>query len=197
VKKETRTVLKRLTEESLREKRHETNIPLKKRMLAITEDTGVLLNIMARSARACSILEVGTSVGYSTIWLAEAASWAGGSVTTIEQNRTKIQRAKKNLAQAGLSNVTILQGDAKNLLSGMQGEFDFVLIDADKENIVLYFDMIAEMLHRGGIITIDNMLYPEKYRTLMNKAALHIRSRSDMRTVTIPIGNGLEVSHKE
>ncbi len=197
MKKETRAVLDRLAQESLREKRHEENIPLEKRMLAITEDTGMLLNVMARSAQARSILEVGTSVGYSTIWLAEAASWTGGRVTTIEQNHDKIRRAKENLTQAGITNTTILHGNALEVLAGLPGKFDFALIDADKENIVPYFDAIAGMLSRGGIIAIDNMLYPEKYRALMAKAAAHIRAKSGMRTVTIPIGNGLEVSHKD
>lgn len=183
--------LGRLGAQSLREKRKDMDIPPDERMLAITEDTGRLLNILVRSAGFTDVLEIGTSVGYSTIWLAEAA---GGSVTTIEQSSTKIARAERNIAEAGLSNVTILEGAALDILRGMDRKFDFALIDADKENASTYFDLVLGILRPGGIIAVDNMLYPERYRDMMDRLAAHIRTIPGVRTVTVPIGNGVEIS---
>ena len=183
--------LGRLGAQSLREKRKDLDIPPDERMLAITEDTGRLLNILVRSAGFTDVLEIGTSVGYSTIWLAEAA---GGSVTTIEQSSTKIARAERNIAEAGLSNVTILEGAALDILRGMDRKFDFALIDADKESASTYFDLVLGILRPGGIIAVDNMLYPERYRDMMDRLAAHIRTIPGVRTVTVPIGNGVEIS---
>ena len=74
--------------------------------------------------------------------------------------------------------------------------FDFVLIDADKENVIEYFDMILPMVSVGGVIITDNMLYPEKYSENMKKYALHIQANQNVRTITSPIGNGEEITVK-
>ena len=83
------------------------------RMLAIGEEAGRFLNLLIKAAGARHLLELGTSVGYSTIWLAEAARVNGGQVTTIDENAHKTTQAKDYLAQAGLAEVvTFLTGDA-------------------------------------------------------------------------------------
>src|SRR5215470_1850278 len=88
-----------------------------KRMLNITPDTGRLLWILVRSARATRILEVGTSNGFSTIWLADAARETGGRVTTLEVNPDKIAMARRNLTTAELANaVEIVEGAAADTL---------------------------------------------------------------------------------
>jgi len=74
--------------------------------------------------------------------------------------------------------------------------FDFVLIDADKENVIEYFDLIFPMVSAGGVIVTDNMLYPEKFREDMKKFSDYLRENPKLRTITSPIGNGEEITIK-
>ena len=200
-------VLNRLNSQSMAERSEDDEIPPDEagvgdikphspRMFAITEDSAVFLNILVRSAGFANVLEIGMSVGYSTIWFAEAVGHNGGRVTTIERTPSKITRAQANIAEAGVSNVTILEGTALDIMRGMDEEFDFVLIDADKGNAPKYFDLALSMLRPGGMIAVDNMTYPARYRGMMDALARHIRSIPQVRTVTVPIGNGIEVSTK-
>jgi len=74
--------------------------------------------------------------------------------------------------------------------------FDFVLIDADKENVIEYFDLIFPMVSAGGVIVTDNMLYPEKFRQDMKKFSDYLRENPKLHTITSPIGNGEEITIK-
>ena len=170
-------------------------------MLAITKETGEILNLILRLKDAKNMLEIGTSTGYSTIWCAEALLENNGRIVTIEKNPDKIQRAKKNFEDAGVSSIIeIKQGEALKILSEISSDqkfkdyFDFVLIDADKENVIEYFDLISSIIKIGGVIVTDNMLYPEKYRVGMKKLSDHIKMKPNFHTKTIGIGNGEEVT---
>ena len=196
-------VLKELEEQSILEKSRKVNVASEDRMLAITKETGELLNIILRLKNAKNLLEVGMSVGYSTIWCAEAISEQSGKIITIEQNPDKIKRAKENFQKSGISEiVAIKQGLAADILTELnsnnkyQNFFDFVLIDADKENVIQYFDLIFPMVSKGGVIITDNMLYPEKYRAEMKKFSDYLKKNPKVRTITAPIGNGEEITIK-
>ncbi|RMW38956.1 MAG: O-methyltransferase [Nitrosopumilus sp.] len=196
-------VLEKLEKQSSLEKSRQVDVPSDERMLAITKETGELLNMLIRLKNAKNMLEVGMSVGYSTIWCAEAISENGGKIITIEQNPKKIKRAKENFQNANVTNtISIQEGLAMQVLRefSLQEEykeyFDFVLIDADKENVIEYFDMILPMVSIGGVIITDNMMYPEKYREDMKKYASHIQANHNVRTITSPIGNGEEITVK-
>ena len=194
-------VLNRLENQSQLERSRKVDVLPEDRMLAITKDTGELLNMMLRLKKAKNILEVGMSTGYSTIWCAEAILENEGKITTIEQNPNKIKRAEKNFKDAKVSEyITIRNGTAKKVLTRLNQEhddfFDFVLIDADKENVSQYFDLILPMVSTGGVIVTDNMLYPEKYREHMARYSEHIKKHQNVRTITLPIGNGQEITVK-
>ena len=195
--------LEELEEQSKLEKSRKVNILPEDRMLAITKETGELINMILRLKNAKNILEVGMSVGYSTIWCAEAILEQSGEIITIEKNPTKISRAQINFQKAGVANkITIKNGYAVDILKELHYKkeynsfFDFVLIDADKENIIQYFDLILPMVSVKGIIMTDNMLYPEKYKPDMKKFSEHIKKNSNLRTITSPIGNGEEITIK-
>lgn len=169
-------------------------------MSAITWETGAFFSIMLRSMGAKNVLEIGTSTGFSTIWMAEAVSVRDGSVTTIEMNTEKIERAQKNLSDARMDErVHIWQGAALDVLSTMTASgkydsfFDFVLIDADKENTLSYFESSMQLVKSGGIIAVDNMLLPEKFAPIMNDFAQKLHENPAVRSVTLPIGNGEEL----
>jgi len=196
-------ILEKLEEQSTLEKLRKVDIAPEDRMLAITKETGELLNMILRLKNAKNMLEVGTSTGYSTIWCAEAIYKQSGKIITIEQNPNKIKRAKENFQKAGIADtITIKKGLAMQILQelNLQKEykdfFDFVLIDADKENVIEYFDLILPMVSAGGVIITDNMLYPEKYKQDMKKFSDYLKKNPKLRTITTPIGNGEEITIK-
>ncbi|WP_185736637.1 O-methyltransferase [Candidatus Nitrosopumilus sp. SW] len=196
-------VLEELENQSSLEKSRQVDVPADERMLAITKETGELLNMILRLKNAKNVLEVGMSVGYSTIWCAEAIVENQGKIITIEQNPKKINRAKENFQKANvLDSITIHEGLAMQILQefNLKEEykefFDFVLIDADKENVIKYFEMVLPLVSVGGVIITDNMLYPEKYKEDMKKYSSYIRSNQNVRTITSPIGNGEEITIK-
>ena len=199
-----RNILDELETQSALEKSRKVDVLPEDRMLAITKETGELINMILRLKNAKNMLEVGTSTGYSTIWCAEAiAEQQLGKIITIEQNPNKIKRAKENFQKAKvLDIITIKEGLAIKILTEFnsqkqyQNYFDFVLIDADKENVIEYFDLIFPMVSTGGVIITDNMLYPEKYRQDMKKFSDHIKKNTKLRTITSPIGNGEEITIK-
>ncbi len=196
-------VLEELEKQSNLEKSRKVKVSPQDRMLAITKETGELLNMILRLKKAKTMLEVGMSVGYSTIWCAEAISEQSGKIITIEQNPNKIKRAQKNFQKAKISDIiSIRKGNALDILKKLSSAkkfrnfFDFVLIDADKENVIKYFDLIQPMVSVGGIIVTDNILYPKKYQKDMKKFSDYLRKNSKLRTITSPIGNGEEITIK-
>lgn len=196
-------ILEELELQSYLEKTRKVTVEPQDRMLAITKETGELFNMILHIKKAKTVLEIGTSTGYSTIWCAEAIKNQSGNIITIEQNISKIKRAKDNFRKANLDNfITILEGTAMQILTELKLNkeydeyFDFVLIDADKENVIEYFDLILPMVSVGGIIVTDNMLYPEKYQESMKKLSEHIKKHPNLKTMTSPIGNGEEITLK-
>lgn len=197
------STLDELEAQSKLEKSRSVDVLPEDRMLAITKETGELLNMLIRIKNAKNMLEVGMSTGYSTIWCAEAISENSGKIITIEKNPKKIKRAYNNFKKAGIEDtISIKEGMAIQILKEMNQSqkyadyFDFVLIDADKENVREYFDLIYPMVSIGGIIITDNMLYPEKYRVEMKKFSDYLRKNQNLRTITSPIGNGEEITIK-
>jgi predicted O-methyltransferase YrrM len=195
-----RRTLERLNAASKLENSRAVRVPAGELMSAITWETGQFFNIMLRSMGARAVLEIGMSTGFSTIWLAEAVMEVGGRVTTIEMDDDKIRRASDNFEDAGVQDaIDIVRGRALDALEDLRGSspvYDFVLIDADKENIPRYFDLVLPMVRRGGMIATDNMLYPERFSGMMGEFGRLVRQNPSVRTVTLPIGNGEEITVK-
>ena len=200
--KKIKKILEDMEKQSEIERTKTLEIPSEDRMLAITMDTGKFFNMLLQMIDAKNILEIGTSTGYSTIWLADAIMGKKGKIITIEKNPNKITRARRNFEKAGiLKKIEIREGNASEVLAeltkqGLQGHFDFALIDADKEECIKYFDMILPMIRKNGVIATDNMLYPEKYRPEMQKFHDHVEKNSKVISVIVPIGNGEEITLK-
>lgn len=181
--------------QSQRERGGKTKVARGQEMLAITADTGMFFSILLKAIRARRVLEVGTSAGFSTLWLADAIG-KKGRITTIEMDQQKVERARKNFKQAGVDRlVEVKQGVALDVLRTLRGRFDFVLLDADKENIIEYFDLVLPLVRVGGIIAADNMLFPPPYRPMMKKYARHVH-KHNIQSVTVPIGMGEEITIK-
>lgn len=198
------TVLKKIEEQEKFEQENPYETPNPEKLLAIGRNTGIFYNVLLKSKNAKKILEIGMSAGYSTIWFAEAISKkTGGKIITIDQDKKKIERAKRNFEDAGLSDlIDIRHGDALEVLLDIKNEsnssesFDFVFIDADKERYIQYFDIILPMVKPGGLIGADNILFPERFQKFTNLYVKHVRNNPKIRSVTIPIDNGEELSLK-
>jgi caffeoyl-CoA O-methyltransferase len=192
------SVIARLNRQSNRERSGRVKVAPDQEMLTITADTGMFFSVLLKAIKARSILEVGTSTGFSTLWFADAIDKSHSTrIITIEMNPKKVERALKNFKDAGLDKmIEIKQGIALDLLYKLKGKFDFVFLDADKENIIRYFDIVLPMVRIGGIVAADNMLYPDHYRPAMRKYARHVHTKPNVQSVTVPIGMGEEITIK-
>ena len=166
------------------------------RMRAVGPETGRFLNILARSLKAPMILEIGTSFGYSGIWLADAARAAGGRVTTMELHGYKSVHAKEMAAKAGLSDHIDFQvGDAVALISALPDGIDFVLLDLWKDLYPACLEAFYPKLNPGAIIVADNMSRMAETGIAEYKAA--VRAKPGMTSIFLPVGDGIEVSRYE
>jgi predicted O-methyltransferase YrrM len=127
------------------------------RMLNITHDTGVFLALLVKATGSRSVLEIGTSNGYSTLWLADAVG-ADGTVTTVEKAEYKIGLARENVRRAGLENrVRQVHGDAGEVLAGADdGAFDLVFLDSDRASYLGWLPELRRVLAPGRLLVVDN-----------------------------------------
>ena len=130
--------------------------------ISVSPTQGKLLELLAMTLRARSILEIGTLGGYSTIWLARGLA-PGGRIVTLEKEPMHADVARANIARAGFADVVDLRvGSALDTLPKLAAEdrepFDLVFIDADKQNIPAYFDWAVTLAHPGSMIVVDNVV---------------------------------------
>ena len=163
------------------------------RMRAIGPETGQLLNILARSQQAPTILELGTSFGYSGIWLAEAARASGGRLITMELHEYKSVYAHQMAKLAGLdAHIDFRVGDAVEMINALDQPVDFVFVDLWKDLYVPCLDAFYPRLRQGAIIVADNMIRPGNEDVRAYGRA--IRAKAGMSSVLLPVGSGIEVS---
>jgi predicted O-methyltransferase YrrM len=159
----------------------------------ISADTGEFFYILVLISKAKNILEVGTSNGYSTIWLGEAAKQNKGKVTTIDISEHKVKMASENFKRAKLSNIKIVHGDALEEIQKLKGNFDFLFLDAIKEDYINYFKLAYPKLTKGAVTVADNAIMFAKY---MKDYLSHVRNHKNLRSVLVPIGSGVEFTLK-
>jgi len=164
-------------------------------LISIGRHTGQILNILIKGAKARNILEIGTSYGHSTVWLAEAARATGGKVITIDEKAYKQEYARGMIARAGLAaQVDFRLGDAREIISALPGPFDFVLVDLWKDLYIPCFDLFYPKLSPGALVAADNMLRPESAREDALAYRKHVRSKPHIDSVLLEVGSGVELS---
>ena len=164
-------------------------------LLAVGYETALFLNALAKSARSKIILELGTSYGYSTVFLAEAAKANDGLVISLEIHPDKVTFAQQKIAEAGLSDfVEFRKGDALEILAGSSESFDLVLLDIWKRFYLPCFELFYPKLSPGAWVIADNMLHPPEFKPEAAAYRKRIRETQSFDSVLIPIGSGIETS---
>jgi caffeoyl-CoA O-methyltransferase len=170
------------------------NLPREQRLRALHPESAKLLFNLAVANKAQTIVEVGTRAGYSTLWLAYAASITGGRVLTCEIDPVYAEQARANLVKANMSNhVEILLGDAREHLRGRNEPIDFVFFDAEKSQYESYIDAVYKQLGVGSMVVADNAVsHDDELLDYIN----YVQNHPNLESVTVPIGKGFEITVK-
>jgi len=175
-------VLKAL-EEIWKTQRHRMNVP---------DSDGRLLRLMAEAIDAKSVVEIGTSNGISSIWIALALKKTGGKLITHEIDNKTAALARENFAKAGVADiVTVVEGDAHETVSKLKGPIDMVFIDADKEGYSDYLKKLLPLVRAGGLVFAHNIdvADPEYVKA--------ITTNPDLETTFFMEGAGMGVTLKK
>lgn len=177
----------------------------------VPPETAQLLYFLSMAHKAQKILEIGTAIGYSTTWLAYGAARQGGHVTSIEIDPRRIPQAQENFNRLGIAKmITLIYGDAREVMTGMDEEFDLIFMDAAKNQYLDFFGECYRLLKPGGILVADNVLFrglvadyegaERKYQIKAKnlKEFLWLLSgHPNLETTVLPIGDGVSLSLKK
>jgi predicted O-methyltransferase YrrM len=173
-------------------------------------DTGALLHTLARASGARRILEIGTAIGYSTLWMATALP-EDGALITMEYDASRAGRARDHFVAAGYaSRISVIVGDATRFLHKVGGPFDLIFQDSDKKLYAPMLDRLIELVRPGGLLIADNILWngevipgyvaDKKYSEEDTAAIVSFSRRlsADPRLYTsfLQVGDGVSVSVK-
>ena len=177
----------------------------------IRKEMGALLKVFMAMQRPKNILEVGTAVGYSSILMGENTD-ADTRITTIENYDKRIPIARENFVRAGMENkITLIEGDAGEVLKTLTGPYDFIFMDAAKAQYIVILPDIIRLLAPGGVLVTDNVLQEgdiiesrfgvtRRNRTIYDRMReyLYAVTHSDeLQTSIVPIGDGITISVKK
>lgn len=169
---------------------HDAAMPERsRRMLNITRDTGELLAVLVHATLARRVLEIGTSNGYSTLWLAEAVRRIGGSVTTVELADQKIAQATANFLRSGFeSHIRLVHDDATHVLRRSESAaFDLIFLDSERSEYSRWWPDLRRTLRPGGLLVVDNAI---SHAEEMAPFADLVNADPAFVTCIIPVGKG-------
>lgn len=187
-----RRLLDTLHEEGQRNDAYEQE--RRRKRLNLEPETAHFLSMLVRSGRRKQLLEIGTSNGYSTIWLAWAVRDVGGHVISIDREAAKQEQAVANLRQAGLQDLVELRcGDATELVGQLSGPFDFVFFDADRFSAPAQLARLLPKLTRDVMLCADNVhSHPEEIAGYLQAVA----ALPEFDHMVLPVGKGLSVAYR-
>jgi predicted O-methyltransferase YrrM len=176
----------------------------------VDAEVGALLRVLAIAAAATRILEIGTAIGYSGIWLAGALP-PDGMLLTLELSEERAREARDNFAKAGLADrVSVMVGDAQLKIAKVSGPFDLIFQDGDKKLYEPLLDRLVGLLRPGGLLVTDNVLWngevvpgfagkptqnPEDTRAIVAYNE-RLASHPDLITAVVPLRDGVSISVK-
>jgi caffeoyl-CoA O-methyltransferase len=163
-------------------------------MMNVPPEGGRILRLLAEAIGARSIVEIGTSNGYSGLWQCLALQATGGKLTTFEIDARRAALARENFKRAGVENlVTLVEGDAHEKVAQVQGPIDMVFVDADKEGYTDYLQKLLPKVRPGGLIVAHN-INPGMANPPYVAA---ITTNADLDTVFLNQGGGISVTMKK
>ena len=177
------------------------------RVPIIRQETGCLLKVLLRMNRPQRILEIGTAVGYSAILMSECLE-PGATITTVEKYEKRIPIARENIRRAGKEDcITLIEGDALEVMAGLEPGYDFVFMDAAKGQYPIFLPEIKRLMHSGSVLVTDNVLQDgdlieSHYAIERRNRTIHKRMREYLYSLThdedlvcsiLPVGDGLAV----
>lgn len=181
----------------------ENNVPI------LSKDSAAFLEMQIRITNPARVLELGTAIAYSSIRIARNLK-KKSIVYTIEKSKDNIKTAQKNIAKSGLEDkISIIEGNALNLMPKLNKKFDFIFLDADKTDYKKLFDYSLILLKKGGVIFIDNLLWkgytasskiPPEYRNstrIIRDFNAIFTSQANLITTILPIGDGIGLGIKK
>ncbi|MFN7937981.1 MAG: O-methyltransferase [Bryobacteraceae bacterium] len=184
------------------------NSDAEKRILAVLEEArqagklylsvpiadGRLLRLLTEAVNAKQVVEIGTSTGYSGLWLCLALESTGGKLTTFEFDKERAATARKHFEQAGVSSmVTLIEGDAHENVKRVKGPVDVVFIDADKEGYVDYLEKVLPLVRPGGLILAHNT----QLSSVRDGYVKKVMADPSLETVIYNDGGGLGITVKK
>ncbi len=188
----------------LREEARRDRVPI------IRVETASLLRVLVQMTRPMRILEVGTAIGYSAILISECMP-AGAHITTIEKYEPRIPVARENirLAERG-SCIELIEGDALEVLKGLEGPYDFIFMDAAKGQYIHFLPELMRLLPPGGLLVSDNVLQDgdvmeSRYAVTRRNRTIHSRMReylyalkhdTRLQTAVLSVGDGITLSYR-
>lgn len=188
--------------EEIEQYAHETFVPI------IRKEMESFLRVMILTKQPQKILEVGTAIGYSALLMGSCMP-DGCSITTIENYEKRIPMAKENIKKAGMEDrITLLEGDALEVLPTLKESYDFIFMDAAKGQYIHFLPDVIRLLNKGGIMISDNILQEgelieSRYGISRRNRTIHSRMREYLftlknhellETTIVPIGDGAAVS---
>lgn len=177
----------------------------------VRKSTQSLLKFLLAMQKPKKILEVGTAVGFSALLMSEYAP-KDCHVTTIEKYEKRIPIAKDNIVKAGKENlITLIEGDAMEVLQQLEGTFDFIFMDAAKGQYIHFLPEVMRLLEQGGLLVSDNVLQDgevlqSRYAVTRRNRTIHSRMRAylyelthndSLETTVLPVGDGMTISVKK
>ncbi len=162
--------------------------------LAVSEEDGRFLRLMAAASRAKSALEIGSASGYSAIWIGLGLRETGGRLVTIEYDPGRARAAAENVRRAGLSDIVeVVQGDAFKEIPRLPGRFDFVFLDAWKRDYKRFLDLVLPRLEGGGVFLAHNVV--NKSKEMPDFLEAIERHPNLLTAIVTPAGEGISISY--
>lgn len=190
--------------DAIEKEARETNVPI------IRTQVQSLIRLLLAMRKPASILEVGCAIGFSALLMSEYAP-EDCRITTIEKYGKRIPVAKENFRRAGKEGlITLLEGDAADILKELQGPYDMIFMDAAKGQYIHFLPDVLRLLSAGGILLSDNVLQDgdiieSRFAVARRNRTIHSRMREylyelkhhpDLETVILPVGDGVTISVK-
>jgi len=165
----------------------------KEKYWCVSKEVGAFLNQLIKNSKFKKIFEIGTSIGYSGIWLADALTSNKGTLYTIESHKERFELARENFKKSGLKNIKQIFGHAPEKIPATLKNLDMVFLDATKYEHISYFEKIENKIKKGGLIITDNI---NSHHKDLAPFISYLQAQKNWSTIILDIDKGISISQK-